>query len=47
LAIQVGELKQLVPVIESLKRAVAGGELDAQIDAAGAEVGRRFLKAAT
>ena len=43
-AIEVGELKQLVPVIESLKRAVAAGELDVQIDAGGAEVSKRFLK---
>jgi hypothetical protein len=43
-AIEVGEKKQLVPVIESLKRAVAAGELDVQIDAAGAEVGLRFAK---
>jgi len=43
-AIEVGELKQLVPVIEALKRAVAAGELDVQIDAAGAEVSKRFLK---
>ena len=44
LAIEVGEKKQLVPVIESLKQAVAAGELDVQIDASGAEVGKRFLK---
>ncbi len=43
-AIEVGEKKQLVPVIEALKQAVAAGELDAQIDAAGAEVGKRFLR---
>ena len=43
-AIEVGEKKQLVPMIEALKRAVAAGELDAQIDAAGAEVSKRFLK---
>ena len=43
-AIEVGELKQLVPTIEALRRAVAGGELDAQIDAAGAEVSSRFAK---
>lgn len=44
-AIEVGEMNQLVPLLEALKRAVAAGELDAQIDAAGAEVGRRFFKA--
>jgi hypothetical protein len=43
-AIEVGEKRQLVPVIEALKQAVAAGEIDAQIDAAGAEVGKRFLK---
>ena len=37
-------MKQLVPVIEALKQAVAGGELDVQINAAGAEVGSRFAK---
>ena len=46
-AIEVGEMKQLVPTVEALKRAVAAGELDVQIDAAGAEVGKRFLKSAT
>ena len=43
-AIEVGEMKQLVPVIEALKQAVAAGELDAQIAAAGAEVSSRFAK---
>ena len=43
-AIEVGEMKQLVPSIEALKQAVAAGELDAQIDAAGAEVGLKFAK---
>jgi hypothetical protein len=43
-AIEVGEKKQLVPVIEALKQAVAAGELDVQIAAAGAEVSKRFLK---
>jgi hypothetical protein len=37
-------LKQLVPLIKALKQAVAAGELDAQIAAAGAEVSKRFLK---
>lgn len=43
-AIEVGERRQLAPVIEALKQAVAAGELDAQIAAAGAEVSKRFLK---
>ena len=43
-AIEVGEKKQLVPVIEALKQAVAAGELDAQIAAAGAEVSSRFAQ---
>lgn len=43
-AIDVGERRQLVPTIEALKQEVAAGELDAQIDATGAEVGRCFLK---
>jgi hypothetical protein len=43
-AIEVGERRQLVAVIEALKQAVAAGELDGHIDAAGAEVSKRFLK---
>ena len=43
-AIEVGAKKQLVPVIEALKQAVAAGELDSHINAAGAEVSKRFLK---
>lgn len=43
-AIEVGEKKQLVPVIEALKQAVAAGEVDQQLTAAGAEVSSRFLK---
>lgn len=35
---------RLVPVIEALKRAVAASELDAQIYAAGAEVGSQLAK---
>lgn len=42
--IEVGEKKQLVLVIEALKKAVMGGELDVYIDAAGTEVSKRFLK---
>ncbi len=43
-AIEVGGKRQLVPVIEALKKAVAAGELDSHIDAAGTEVAKRFLK---
>ena len=43
-AIEVGEKKQLVPVIEALKQAVAAGEVDTQLTAAGDEVGLRFTK---
>ncbi len=43
-AIEIGDAKQLVPMIEALKRTVAAGELDAQIDSAGNEVGRRFFR---
>ena len=43
-AIEVGEKKQLVPVIEALKQAVAAGEIDAQLTTAGAEVSSRFAK---
>lgn len=43
-AIEIGDMKQAVPMIEALKRAVAAGELDTQIFAAGDEVGLRFAK---
>ena len=43
-AIEVGDQKQLVPVIEALKKAVAAGEVDQQLTAAGAEVSSRFSK---
>jgi hypothetical protein len=43
-AIEVGERRQLVALIEVLKQAVAAGELHAQIDAAGAEERSRFSK---
>ncbi len=43
-AIELGERRQLMPVIEALKRAAAAGELDVRIEAAGAEVGKRFLR---
>jgi hypothetical protein len=46
-AIEVGEKRQLLPVIEALKKAVAEGEVDAQLTAAGAEVSKRFLKVGT
>jgi hypothetical protein len=36
--------KQLVPVIEALKQAVAAGEVDQQLITAGAEVSSRFAK---
>jgi hypothetical protein len=43
-AIEVGEKRQLVPVIEALKQAVAAGEVDQQLTTAGAEVSSRFAK---
>ena len=43
-AIEVGERRQLVPTIEALKQAVAAGEVDTQLTAAGDEVGQRFTK---
>jgi hypothetical protein len=43
-AIEVGDKKQLVPVIEALKQAVAAGEVDQQLNTAGAEVSSRFAK---
>ena len=43
-AIEVGEKRQLVPVIEALKQAVAAGELDNHLNAAGAAVSQRFMK---
>ena len=33
-----------LPVTDALKQAVAAGELDAQIDAAGVELSKKFLK---
>ncbi len=44
-SIEVGEKRQLVPVIEALKKAVAAGEVDQQLTAAGAEVSKRFMNA--
>ncbi len=46
-AIEVGEKRQLVAVIEALKQAIAAGEIDAQLTAAGAEVRSRFAKQLT
>jgi hypothetical protein len=43
-AIEVGERRQLVAVIDAAKQAVAAGEFDVQINAARNEVGKRFLK---
>jgi hypothetical protein len=43
-AIEVGEKRQLVPVIEALKQAVAAGELDNHLNGAGAAVSQRFMK---
>jgi hypothetical protein len=43
-AIEIGEKRRLVPVIEALKQAVAAGEVDAQLASAGAEVSSRFAK---
>jgi len=43
-AIEVGDKRQLVPVIEALKQAVAAGEVDQQLTTAGAEVSSRFAK---
>ena len=43
-AVEVGERRQLVAVIEALKQAVAAGEVDQQLTVAGSEVYKRFLK---
>ena len=43
-AIEVGERRHLAPTIEALKQAVAAGEVDTQLTAAGDEVGQRFTK---
>ena len=40
----VGDVKQLVPRVWSLRPALATGELDAQIQATSSEVERRILK---
>ena len=43
-SIEVGTLAELVPVLETLKKCVDAGELDAQIEAASAAVRERFVK---
>ena len=43
-SIEVGEKRQLMPVIEALKKAVMAGELGNHVDATGAEVSKSFLK---
>jgi hypothetical protein len=43
-AIEVGEKRQLVSVIEALKKALADGELDQQLTAAVTEVSSRFAR---
>jgi hypothetical protein len=43
-SIDVGTLAELVPVLETLKKCVEAGELDAQIEAASAAVRERFVK---
>jgi hypothetical protein len=43
-SIEVGTVAELLPVLETVKRCVEAGELDAQIDAASAAVRERFKK---
>ena len=43
-SIDVGTLADLLPVLETVKKCVEAGELDAQIDAASAAVRERFEK---
>ena len=43
-SIDVGTVADLLPVLETVKRCVEAGELDAQIDAASAAVRARFTK---
>ncbi len=43
-AIELGERRQLMPVIEALKQAVEIGEVDQQLTTAEAEVSKRCLK---
>lgn len=42
-SIDVGTVGELLPVLETVKKCVENGELDAQIDAASAAVKERFL----
>jgi hypothetical protein len=43
-SIDVGTVAELLPVLETVKKCVEAGELDAQIDAASAAVKARFVK---
>ena len=43
-SIEVGTVAELLPVLETVKKCVEAGELDAQIDAASAAVRERFEK---
>ncbi|MFN5099777.1 MAG: DUF6641 family protein [Burkholderiaceae bacterium] len=43
-AIEVGDKKQLAPVIEALKQAVAAGEVDSQLTTASTNVSLQFAK---
>jgi hypothetical protein len=43
-SIEVGTVAELLPVLETVKKSVEAGELDAQIDAASAAVRARFEK---
>jgi hypothetical protein len=43
-SIEVGTVAELLPVLETVKKCVEAGELDAQIDAASAAVRARFEK---
>jgi hypothetical protein len=43
-AIEVGERRQLVPVIEALKQAVAAGEVDTQLTDSGIATKQKFLR---
>ncbi len=43
-AVEVGTMSELIPTLETLKSAIAGGELDAQIDAASGSLRSGFAK---
>jgi hypothetical protein len=45
-AIEVGKKKQLVPVTEALKQAVAAGDVDQHLLSTGEDIGRRFTRVA-